>query len=81
MNTCTHDRSWSYDPVAHRIRCTDCGRIVTTEQAVEKFNATHKVGSDLIAAAWQEVDRLRQIEDKLRVELANMILEAGRHES
>jgi ribosomal protein S26 len=80
MNTCTHDRHWSYDPVAHRIRCADCGGLVRADKAVEKFNATRQVGSDLIAAAWQEVDRLRQIENKLRVELATMILEAGRHE-
>jgi ribosomal protein S26 len=56
---CQHDGEWAYDTVAHRIRCAECGRLVTCDQAVRKFNATRAVGSDLIAAGWNEVIVLR----------------------
>jgi hypothetical protein len=74
MTTCTHGRQWEYDPVAHRIRCAECGHLVTCDRATMKFNATRKVGLDLIAAAWNEVDQLRTENIKLRAQLATEIL-------
>jgi hypothetical protein len=36
---CEHGSQWEYDPATHRIRCADCGHLVTTDQATELFNA------------------------------------------